>query len=57
MESLSGKPDLAREKPTETRRDYPAQSVRLYRDEGDHQPDPETDRFFKGLALAGLSVE
>ena len=57
MESISGKPDLARQKLTETRRDYPAQSVRLYRDEGDHQPGPETDRFFEGLALAALSVE
>jgi adenylate cyclase len=53
----SGKLDLARQELTEMRRYYPVKSVKQYRDEGVIQPGPETDRFFKGLALAGLPVD
>src|SRR5437762_12378969 len=52
--AYSGKLDAARQELAEMRRYYPVKSVRQYRDEGDNQPGPETDRFFKGLALAGL---
>jgi len=53
----SGKLDLARQELAEMRRYYPVKSARQYRDEGDNQPGPETDRFFNCLILAGLPVD
>ncbi len=53
----SGKLDLARQELAEMRRYYPVKSIKQYRDQGDQQPGPETDRFYKGLNLAGLPAE
>jgi hypothetical protein len=39
------------------RRYYPVKSVKQFSEEGDFQPGPETDLYFKGLVLAGLPVE
>ncbi|MFO0997763.1 MAG: tetratricopeptide repeat protein [Alphaproteobacteria bacterium] len=52
-----GNMDLAHQELAEMRRYYPVKSLRQYRDEGDFQPGPETDRVYKGLLLAGLPEE